>query len=236
MGTALLAVLAVQAVLVPKYTGKAITDRVDPAITVLGERLDARDKQIDALILAMSDLTEGNKKNLVRVQSMFKSGAEIMHYVRWQILPQVNSILASANVVAGSMRQDVPKLSADLHNVLVTVNADAGKLGTLIDSLNAEILRVQTLTETLDREIKANSEQAGETWKQLTKAIEDLDKLVSGDDVKGILANSNAGTKSLAEGLESINQALMPLRKKISLLKMLLGKAISIIKLDPSKW
>jgi len=232
LGVVWFATLIFMVVYLPIRVGK----RVDAVTASVGERLAVKDKQIDNLLSLMTKYTEDQQKNMVRVDSMVKSGAEIMHYVRWQILPEVKTSVEALNAVVEGMGRDLPKVTADVDALLKSADVDTKKVGVLIDSLNREVGTIQTLTETLNTEVKNNSDHAAETFIQLNTAIGDLDVLINGDDVKGILASSNEGTKHLAESLKSIDIALMPLRKKLSLLKMILSKAVSVIKLDPTKW
>jgi hypothetical protein len=243
LGAVFLAVLIYQALMLPRYArntvawaGYAVAARVDPAVKTVGEQLDVKNKQLDALISKWAELADGNKINAVRVQSMMKSGAEILHYMRWQILPELKTVMTAASAIAESMKRDVPEITKNINTLLTSVDVDAKKVGTLLDSLNGEVLKVQKLTDTLDREITEGSDKAQVTLSELAKSLSHLDAILDGEDLKGILANSNAGSKSLAESMESVNQALMPLRKKLTLFKMILSKAVSMIKLDPSRW
>jgi hypothetical protein len=96
-------------------------------------------------------------------------------------------------------------------------------LKAALDPLAAALRGITVLEATLNEQIKAGSPKVQATLEALTKAIADTDKLIASDDIRQTLSH-------VEHSAESIDIALMPLRKKLSLLKSVVEKALGMVK------
>lgn len=118
-------------------------------------------------------------------------------------------------------------LLADAHTSVVQLQGDLSTLslqiGDALNPLRGILVNINNLTAQLDEQVKEGSPKVQETVDKLNMNLTDLDKLIANPDIAGTL-------KHVDSSAESIDAGLMPLRKKISLLKTLLLKALDFVR------
>jgi chromosome segregation ATPase len=132
-------------------------------------------------------------------------------------LTEAQGLLSDARGLVTGMRADVDRL---------TDSAD-----TDAKALDADLAKIGQLTEDLDGEIRSGAATAKKTAADLQAALSDLDKLLADPNLKAILASSAKTSDHLAESAESVDIALRPWRKKASQLKMIVEKALGLVKI-----
>ncbi len=133
------------------------------------------------------------------------------------VVPQVGVLLKSVTGMVVGLQKDTDTLTE--------------QVGHTIRPLQASLQNVADLTLTLDDQIKEQSMWVGTTFKSLTKAVDDFDKLVNDPDISRLIAGSADTSGHLAESAKSLDIAMAPFRKKATMLKMILEKAVGMIKI-----
>jgi len=242
-GAALLAVLSWQAWRLPALTGTAAASRIDPALKNLNGTL----ANINAATLAGKNLVERAGKDYYDPkdpeagfywdiqQMIYNSTAssrqteEFIEDLRANILggrdtrgvehegaiPAATSLLDSLKTTSDSLRTDLDKLT----------DSASGALQPLKTSLE----NVATLSADLEKQMAAGGDVAG-TFHQLDLAIGNVNTLLEDPNIQKILASSADTSDHLAESAKSVDIAMRPWRQKASQLRMILEKAMGMIK------
>lgn len=129
------------------------------------------------------------------------------------------------------------------RDTLVTLNqaiqagsADLSKLGAQVHAAALEPLKTNldnlaALSADLDREVKVKSPQVDKTLVSLTRAVDDLDKLLADPNVAKTLASVEGTAHNLDESTKSVEVALRPLREKATWLKKVLLTAAGFFRI-----
>jgi len=133
-------------------------------------------------------------------------------------------LLTEASALVGDARGLTQSLTNDANDLTAETGA---ALAPLADSLR----NLAALEADLDEQIKQGSPKAMATIDALTKAIGDTDKLIADPAVTRMLQDGATTGDHIAHSAESVDIALMPLRKKLSLLKQVVEKAAGLVKI-----
>lgn len=122
-----------------------------------------------------------------------------------------------------------------IRDLVTGMRSDVDRLTDSADTdaraLDADLQRIGKLTEDLDGKLRSGAATAKQTATDLQAALGDLDKLIADPNLKSILTTSAKTSEHLAESAESVDIALRPWRKKASQLKMIVEKALGLIKI-----
>ena len=140
-----------------------------------------------------------------------------LHKQTTDVLLEATGLLSDSRTLVTGMRSDMDRL---------TDSTDAA-----LKPLAAALNHISDLSATLDSEVKAGGAGVQRTSDELTKALTDLDALIADPNIKSVLASSADTSGHLAESAKSLDIAMAPWRKKASQLKMILEKALGLIKL-----
>jgi len=242
-GTVLLAVLAWQAWRIPAQAGAAAASRIDPALQNLNGTL----ANVNATTLAGKNLVEEFGKDYYDpdnpeagfywdVYSMLeastvssRSTEELIEDLRASLvggkdadgiehegaIPAATGLLDSLKDTSDSFRADLDKLSNSADEAL--------------QPLKTSLDNVAALSADLEKQMAAGGDVAG-AFHQLDLAVDNVNTLIEDPDIQKILASSAGTSEHLEASAESIDIALRPCRRKASQLKMVLEKAIGMIK------
>lgn len=137
---------------------------------------------------------------------------------------QTNGVLLEAHGLLSDARTLTTGLRADIDRLTDSADTDA-------KALDADLERIGKLTDDLDTEVRSGAATAKQTAADLQAALGDLDKLIADPNLKAILASSAKTSDHLADASESVDIALRPWRKKASQLKVIVERALSLIKI-----
>jgi hypothetical protein len=135
---------------------------------------------------------------------------------------------------AGTMAE-AQELLSDARGLVTGMRADVDRLADSADTdakaLDADLERIGKLTDDLDTEVRSGAATAKQTAADLQATLGDLDKLLADPNLKAILDSSAKTSDHLADASESVDIALRPWRKKASQLKMIVERALGLIKI-----
>jgi hypothetical protein len=214
---------------VPRFPKKL--DRYVEAVT---PHLVAHDEQIHEFLQTLNQFTKDtlpdSKTNVTKTKDILTQVDALLMDVRSDVIPHVSMILLTTDELLMSLNQDVDKLTQQgLHSMQsLTVEGESS-----LKALTAALDRVNQLAAVLDKEIVEASPHAVVTLDNMSRALDDLDKVFADPNVAKTLANVEKGTGHVASSAESIDTALLPLRKKSTLLRALILKAIDTIRINP---
>jgi len=130
-------------------------------------------------------------------------------------IPAATGLLDSLKDTSDSFRADLDKLSNSADEAL--------------QPLKTSLDNVAALSADLEKQMAAGGDVAG-AFHQLDLAVDNVNTLIEDPDIQKILASSAGTSEHLEASAESIDIALRPWRRKASQLKMVLEKAIGMIK------
>jgi hypothetical protein len=188
-GAAFFGVGTYQLLHLPQIVGKAVTDRVDPAVAAIGTRLAARDEQIKATLTEVTKTTKDvsqfisdtymdNYANVQTATVILRDVAEMTHTINMDILPKVSK---SLDLIAG-IKEDVDLLTK-------TTNVDLTKLGSAVDN-------AATLLASVDEAVKARSSDTEQLMKAATQAVDNVNTLLSDPHLKSAIAHADGISES----------------------------------------
>jgi hypothetical protein len=174
-------------------------------------------------------------KASVQMEKMGEGGVAFLAMLNQKtppVLDQTRATIASA----GSLLED---LKAQTHDLLGSAKAltDAakkdldsvtGKLGADLDALKPVMDNLSALEKDLDAQIKTGGPKVQADLDAIQSLLAHVDELLAGQEIKTALTNTAKTSAAIYESAESVRIALEPLRKKISLLKMVITKVIEI--------
>jgi hypothetical protein len=197
-----------------------VAKNVNERLNTFSGRLDARDKQVGLLLTDMHTYAEQNYWDVYALnETAVTTARQFSEFVR-KVDIQVNGgegktgLLDEAHALLKQTREKSLELEADLHKVLVSTDA------TLVP-LKQALSNVATLTSNLDRQLTTSGAGVAQIAKDLDKAIDHVDQLLTDPHIKATLANVDESTKT-------VEIAIRPWREKARLLKVILGKVLSM--------
>ena len=243
-GTVLLAVLAWQAVRIPAQAGAAAAIRIDPAIrnlngaltnvnaaTLSGKNLvDTLSKDyydpanpeagfywdVYSMLEASTVSSRSTEDLIVDLKASLVGGTDSNGIDHQGAIPAATSLLDSLKDTSDSFRTDLDKLT--------------GSATAALDPLKTSLDNVAALSADLEKQIATGGDVAG-TFHQLDLAVGNVNTLIEDPDIQKILASSADTSQHLAESAKSVDIAMRPWREKASQIKMILEKALGMIKL-----
>ena len=138
--------------------------------------------------------------------------------VRKEVIPSTDRLLAEVTKLASSTTSDLGSLSKAATVSLNKTNDVSDKLESLIG--------------TVELQAQGNGEALMKTLDTTNTALADFNKLVNNPSVVGTLSNVEAGTKSTAEAMQSVDTALRPLRKPMGLTKKIFFTALGMFRIN----
>ena len=125
-------------------------------------------------------------------------------------------------------------LLGDARTLIQGMKADADALtkdaGAPLDSMKAALDNVGRLAADLDKAVRDGDPKAGQIANDLHTALGHLDALIADPNIKTTLAHTAGASGHLEEAAASVDLALRPLREKAHLLKVVLERALGLIK------
>ena len=242
-GAALLAVLSWQAWRLPALTGTAAASRIDPALKNLNGRL----ANINAATLAGKNLVEQAGQDYYDpndpeagfywdIQQMIYNSTASSRQAEEFVEDLRASILGGRDTRGVEHEGVMPAATGLLGSLTDTSNhfrADLDKLSDSADGalkpLKGALENVAGLSADLEKQMAAGGDVAG-TFHQLDLAVGNVNTLLEDPSIQKILASSADTSQHLAASAESIDIAMRPFRKKASQIKMLLEKALGMMK------
>lgn len=195
---------------------------VEPRISQLAERLDARDRQVERLLKHAEDVMEDNywttKANIETTAVILRDVAEITGSVRREI-PELIGAVKELKALSSSVREDVSLL------------ADGGAKALVATAGLAEEL--ESLTEELSVQIRTGSPKVFQTIERVDQLVLDIDKHVSNPDVYALVNNAKEISGSAAEIAKTTDVVTRPLREKAKLIKTILLRIAGMIRIQP---
>ena len=177
----------------------------------------------NALIKDAKDSLDDNYYDLkATMETVTVTAKDTDDFVR-DLHQQTTDVLKEATGLLSDSRSLVTGMKSDMDRLTDSTDAALKPLGIALD-------HITQLTDTLDAQVKAGGEGVQKTADELTKALTDLDKLIADPDIQSILASSSKTSEHLAESAKSLDIAMAPWRKKASQLKMIIEKALGLIK------
>jgi hypothetical protein len=150
------------------------------------------------------------------------------------VLAEVQNSTHEAGLLLSDTRKQLDALMGDAQTLTQSLTTDVNDLtaraGRALDPLADALKGITTLEATLDEQIEAGSPKVQLTLDALTKAIADTDKLIASDEIRQTLVHTAMTADHIEHSAESIDIALMPLRKKLTLLKAIAEKALGLVK------
>lgn len=138
------------------------------------------------------------------------------------ILPQTQTLVSTLNSTVSGLSDDFNRLTNSTTDTLVPLKATLTNINVLSSDLANEMATGGNIDSTL-----AN----------LSKAVLDADTLIADPNVKQTIANGQDITKHLASSAETLDDVMMPWRKKVTQLKIILGKLAGMLKIViPLPW
>jgi ABC-type transporter Mla subunit MlaD len=135
---------------------------------------------------------------------------------------QLHDLLASSKTLVDGLKTDVDSLASKAGGDLDALRPD-------LEALKPVLVNLATLEKDLDDQIKVGGPKLLATIDAMSGTINDVDRILAGEDIKAIVGNTAKTTAEMLRSAESIKMALEPLRQKLSLLKIIINKAITLI-------
>lgn len=193
---------------------------LDARIDVVGARLSARDQQVGLLLKQVSDYAEQNYWDVYALnETAVTTARQFSEFLRKTdininggegrkgIFDDLHDLLQQTNKASA-------ELEADVHRLLVSGNK---ALEPLASALND----VASITTKLDKQMTTTGEGVDKLVQDLDKAIGRVDRLLADPNIQATLLNVQESTKS-------IDIALRPWRERAHLLKVILGRVLSM--------
>lgn len=207
--------LSYQAIYMPKL--------MEPRISQLVDRLEARDEQVRKLLKHADDVMEDNywttKANIETTAVILRDVSEITRQIRTEVMPELPLTVRELRALTVSLKEDISDLSASGSEALLA---------------SAELIRkLDRLTEGLEVQIRDGSPRVFQTLEHIDSVIVDIDKQVSNPDLYAIANNVKEITGSTAEIAKTTDIATRPLREKAKLIKIILLRLAGMIRIQP---
>ena len=211
----LFACLSYQAVYLPK--------KMEPRISRLAERLEARDEQVKKILSETSAIMEDNywttKANVETTAVILRDVSEITRSIRSEVIPELTDTLKHFRLLIKATQNDLQVLSASGNE---TIKA------------TTELVRqLDSLTEELEVQVKQGSPKVFQTVETMDKLIADIDKQVNNPDLYAIAGNVKNITGNTAEITKTVDITTRPLREKVKLIKLVLLRVLGMIRITP---
>lgn len=143
---------------------------------------------------------------------------ETIGKVRKEVIPSTGLLLAETTRLASST-------TADLGSLTKATTASLNRTAAVSDKL-------ESLIGTVELQVQGNGESLMKTLDTTNTALADFNKLVNNPSVVGTLSNVEAGTKSTAEAMQSVDTALRPLRKPMGWGKKIFFTALGMFRIN----
>jgi ABC-type transporter Mla subunit MlaD len=190
-------------------------------------------------------LLADTRETLQSTNALIKDAKDSLDDTYWDVKATIETVATTAkdtdDFVKDLHRQTSDTLTeargllSDSRSLVTSMQSDMGRLTDSTDAalkpLATTLERIAQLSATLDTEAKRGGIAVNNVALELQSALDDLDNLITDPSIQKILTNSTDTSKYLAESAESIDTALRPWRKKAGQLKMIVEKALGLIKL-----
>jgi intracellular sulfur oxidation DsrE/DsrF family protein len=181
-----------------------------------------RDEQLKGILKSVGELVNethyDNRASAETVTVILRDVAELVRETR-QVLPEVVVTIREAKVLMASINEDAAALSG------------AGVQS--MQSVQTMLAAAETAVEGLDVEVKAGGKVTRKAVEDLDKALLSLDLVLADPNITATLGHVRQSSENLAESTKSVDIALRPLREKAKLLKIILLRALGMIRINP---
>ncbi len=137
-------------------------------------------------------------------------------------IPELSGLITELRTTAKESTQALKELTAGATAVMATAQETLKPLGTALEN-------IARLTEDLDNAIRAGSPEVLQITKDLDKAINAFVALLDDPSIKGAIVH-------IESSADSVDQALMPWRRRAHTLKTVLGWIIGRFRLTYQPW
>lgn len=196
-----------------------LSKRVDPIL----DRVHQRDDQVKSVLKGINDAMDDNywttKANVETTAVILRDVSEITRALRSDLLPDLIDAVKGLRSLTKEIKDDVRTLSASGNE---TIKATT-ELVRQLDSLTAQ----------LEVEVKQGSPKALHTLESIDKLLVDIDKSINNPDLYAIANNVKEITGNTSEITKTVDIATRPLREKVKLVKLILMRAIGMIRINP---
>lgn len=134
-----------------------------------------------------------------------------------QAVRDLDGTIKQAGSAVAGMRADLDKLTGSADEALKPLAVDLARIGAL--------------TETLDGQVKSGGLAVNNVALELQAAIDDFDKLIADPNIGKIIANSADTSKHLAGAAETLDDVMLPFRKKANQIKAVILKLLGMVKI-----
>lgn len=189
---------------------------------------------LSSQILATTGAAKKSAAESIKTSEAARKSAEQVSSMLFEVHPQVVAI-----------SHNIEGMSLELLNTMRTAHASAAELqvglGPLLTSTNEAVVQltgslsaVERLTDSVREQVESGGPVSVELLSSLSAAVNDFDKILASEDITSTLNSMAKGSSSLAEVGETLDQATRAWRKKAGQLKLLVTKALGLIKLTVS--
>lgn len=200
--------LTYQAIKLPAQVGAKV-DAVSAKLSAQDERLS---KILDNVNSFVDETYYDNYANVQTTAVLLRELTETVRVAREELLPESTKLIKEATSLVASIKEDS-------HDMTVDAQGTLNNIDVLLTNVNEQV--------------SSGSSKAGKTAEALEQALRSLDALLANKDNAAILSNVEKTTRHLGESAESVDIALRPWREKAKMLKAILSKALSMIRINP---
>lgn len=183
--------------------------------------VNAQSAQITALLKTVNDTSSFEEKKLdivaTNIVALTGDADDVVEQVRGALLDDKFGLIPRSSELMGTLNQtarDADAVTATLNGEILMTGAEARKqlapiAGTLEDA--------QSLLEEGTVQLRIEGSDSSDLLKSLNRTVTDADAVIADPQIKQTIAHVDSSA-------ESIDDALLPWRKKAALLKMILEK------------
>ncbi len=139
-----------------------------------------------------------------------------------------DGVFANVNVLLKTIDTTVKNLSTDLDKLTTSTSE-------VLLPLRASLSNVDVLTKELAEELKSGG-NIDQTVTKLNSNLDSVNVLLSDPNIALTIANGQSATASFASTAQTLDIVTLPYRKKISQVKLILGKMLDAFKFTFKVW
>lgn len=126
-------------------------------------------------------------------------------------------------------------LDTSVKEITTHVNGVVGDVSDTLKPLKVALENVDKLTDELAAEV-AKGGNIDQTVVKLNKALDDIDTLIADPNIAKTIANGESITGHLDSTAKTLDDVMLPYRKKVGQVRFLIGKIIDLIKVTIKVW
>lgn len=244
---ALIGVLIYQFATLPNVAGRYVSDKVERVSARVSPVLD----KVTSTITNVNTATNTAKDFVDEVSKDYYDPANDDQGLYWDIRNMIDRSSESSFATSRLITRLDNRLNGGADpetgvfvigvlpaaaSMLQALDATAAEARVSLISGEKALQPLQTALEHISRisaELEAELAKGGNvdlTFAELAKSVGDFDKLVDNEDIRKVLANTAATSKSLSGSAETLDIVMRPWRKKANQLKTILEKLAGMLK------